>query len=369
MLICMSQSKISTMENLSLKSLKFRIDLKSTIILIFVFISFLSACQNRQQQLFKKQYFIFGTIIDVMVWHHDKETVNQALLEVETELNGMHSQWHAWKAGRLHEINTALRLGKAFDLTDEETDFILETKKLSIQSLGHFNPAIGELINLWGFHTDDYPITDLPPNENHIENYLQNLPTMTDISLVNNRISSINQRIWLDYGGVAKGYAIDKAIGILKKHGIINAIVNAGGDLRSIGSKGGKNWKVAIRKPNSQDILAVITSQGDESIFTSGNYQRYKQFNGKRYAHIINPKTGHSVEEIVSATVITNNGTKADAAATALIVAGTKDWEKLIKSMNLDQVLMIKADGTCVATVKIMQRLEQSDLSCLLLEL
>lgn len=336
------------------------------ITLIAVFL--LSSCQKQPDQLTKKQYFIFGTIIEIVVWHNNPETVKQTLNEVEQVLNGMHTQWHAWKAGRLNKVNAALRAGKHFELTNEEAAFIQTTQQLSKQSLGHFNPAIGELISLWGFHTDNYPITQPPPSKKAINSFLENRPLMSDINIDNNRISSHNPHIWLDFGGIAKGYAIDKAITIINNHGIHNAIVNAGGDLRSIGSKGDKNWKVAIRKPNSEDVLAVISVQGDESIFTSGNYERYKEFNGKRYAHIINPKTGYGVEEIVSATVITNNGTKADAAATALIVAGTKGWQKVAESMQLDQVLMIKADGSCAATTKMMKRLEQTELICSVLE-
>jgi thiamine biosynthesis lipoprotein len=314
----------------------------------------ISACQNPPDRLTKKQYFIFGTIVEVLVWHNDKQLVDKALSDVETELNGMHSQWHAWKPGRLHEVNKALRNAQSFILTEEEARFIKLTAELSDKSLGNFNPAIGQLINLWGFHSDDYPITEPPPDKSDVLKYLEKMPVMTDITIENNQITSKNQQIWLDFGVVAKGYAIDKAINILKKHGVVNAIVNAGGDLRSIGSKGDKNWQVAIRKPNSEDVIAVISVQGDESIFTSGNYERYKEFDGKRYAHIINPKTGYGVEEIVSATVITDNGTKADAAATALIVAGTKDWHKVAQSMELDQVLLLKADGLCVATEKMM---------------
>ena len=334
------------------------------MLLIIIFSQFIIACQNKEASLIKKQYFIFGTIIEVLVWHNDKQLVNTALSAVETELNGMHSQWHAWKAGRLHEINRALRAGNSFELNDEEVTFIIATQQLSRQSLGNFNPAIGELINLWGFHTDIYPITQAPPKDSDIQGYLQDLPSMADVSIINNIISSKNQRIWLDYGGVAKGYAIDKAINILHAYGVENAIVNAGGDLRSIGSKGDKHWKVAIRKPNSEEILAIISVQGDESIFTSGNYERYKEFNGKRYAHIIDPKTGYGIEEIVSATVITDNGTTADAAATALIVAGTENWQAVAQSMQLSQVLLVDADGNCHVTKKMITRLNQTDLQC-----
>ena len=340
-----------------------------SLLLLLVF--FLSACQQQEQvedKLIQKQYFIFGTIIEVLVWHHDEALVNQAFSEVEQALNGMHSQWHAWKAGRLNEMNKAMRKGKSFTITDEEAQFIKQTKQLSLQSQGNFNPAIGELIHLWGFHTDNYPITTPPPSDAEIKDFLAHMPSMQDISISNNQISSSNPRIWLDYGGVAKGYAIDKAINILKKHGIENAIVNAGGDLRSIGSKGDKNWRVAIRKPNSEDILAVIAVQGDESVFTSGNYERYKEFNGKRYAHIIDPKTGKGVNQIVSATIIAENGTKADSAATAMIVAGKANWQKTAKTMQLDQVLLIDADGNCFASEKIMPRLEKIEVACEVLE-
>ena len=339
--------------------------------LLVLLVCFLSACQQQEKvedKLFQKHYFIFGTIIEVMVWHHNERRVNQALGDVETALNGMHSQWHAWKAGRLNEINKAIRAGKTYAITNEESQFILQTKKLSEQSQGNFNPAIGELIHLWGFHTDNYPITTPPPSDIEINDFLAQLPSMQDIVISNNKISSNNPHIWLDYGGVAKGYAIDKAINILKRHDIKNAIVNAGGDLRSIGSKGDKNWRVAIRKPNSEDILAVISVKGDESIFTSGNYERYKEFNGKRYAHIIDPKTGRGINQIVSATIIAENGTKADAAATAMIVAGKQNWHKTAKTMQLEHVLLIDVNGECFASKKIIQRLDKTKMVCHVLE-
>ncbi|MCF6288549.1 MAG: FAD:protein FMN transferase [Proteobacteria bacterium] len=337
-------------------------------LLLLTITLFFAACQTQEQQLSKKHYFIFGTIVEVLIWHNNIAQVDSALSAIETQLNNMHTQWHAWKQGDLQTINQALRAGKTITITTEQAQFIQTTQKLSQQSLGNFNPAIGELINLWGFHTDNYPITTPLPREVQINEFLAHMPTMQDIVISNKQISSKNPRIWLDFGGIAKGYAIDKAINILKKHGIDNAIVNAGGDLRSIGSKGDKNWKVAIRTPNSEEILAVISVQGDESIFTSGNYQRYKQFNGKRYAHIINPSTGYGVEEIVSATVITDNGTKADAAATALVVAGSRNWQKITKSMQLEQVLLINVQGKCLASKKIIPRLQQIQASCEVLE-
>lgn len=328
----------------------------------------ITSCHQKTSTLTKKQYFIFGTILEILVWHDDDKIANEALLQVETELNGMHSHWHAWKPGRLYQINSALRSGESLTITNEEKDFINATIQLSSQSQGFFNPAIGELINLWGFHTDNYPILAPPPTDEQIQSFIKNKPPMEGIIISNNTIKSTHSNIWLDYGGVAKGYAIDNAINTLKSHGIKNAIVNAGGDLRSIGTKGDKSWRVAIRKPNSEEVLTVIKVNGDESVFTSGNYERYKEFNGKRHAHIISPFTGYGVEEIVSATVISENGTKADAAATALIVAGSKNWKSVSESMQLDQVLLINVDGICFATQTMIDRINDDQIGCIVLQ-
>ncbi len=341
-----------------------------TLLFMLCFHLLLTACTRQpQEKLYKKSYFIFGTIVEVVLWHDNDNQVKSALDEVEQTLNAMHHQWHAWKPGRLTKINQALRAGKSFQLTNEESQFIKQVQQLSQQSLATFNPAIGELIHLWGFHTDNYPLLTPPPRDSDIQLFLKSLPTMAAITIKNQQISSNNRHIWLDFGGVAKGYAIDKAIALLKKHGIKNAIVNAGGDLRSIGNKNNKNWRVAIAKPNSKEHVAIISVKGDESIFTSGNYERYKQFAGKRYAHIINPQTGYGVKHIVSATVIAENGTKADAAATAMVVAGTENWFKVAQSMQLEQVLLIDEKGQCIVSDKLEHRLEKSQLDCQVVEL
>lgn len=329
----------------------------------------LTACHNDASSVIKKQYFIFGTVVEILVWHNDTQLVESALLKVEQQLNDMHHQWHAWKPGRLNDINQSLRSGKKHNITAKEAHFIKKTVELSQQSLGYFNPAMGELIHMWGFHTDDYPITAPPPSDQAIKKFLTFNTNMQDLRIESGSISSNNPHVWLDFGGIAKGYAVDQAIETLLSYGLNSAIVNAGGDLRSIGRKGSFQWKVAIRKPNSDDILAVIEVQGDESVFTSGNYARYKTFDGKRYAHIIDPHSGYGVDQIVSATVIAGDGVLADAAATAMVVAGPKNWQKTAQSMQLSQVLLLDANGKCYATKKMMSRLRQSDLKCLLAEI
>lgn len=331
---------------------------------IVLIVVFLSSCGKVENLSTKKQYYIFGTLVEVVVWHRSDKKLDSAFIAIEESLNAMHRDWHAWELGRLTDINAALRSGQSMSLNSEELDFIKKTQTLSSQSQGFFNPAMGELIHLWGFHTSEYPIQSPPPSDSAIQSYLKQLPEMSDLSFNQAQISTKNQSIWLDFGGIAKGYAIDRAIDILQKHGINNAIVNAGGDLRSLGSKGRQKWKVAIQSPSNREVLGVLEIDSDESVFTSGNYERYKQHNGMRYAHIINPFTGYGLHEIQSATVVAKDGITADAAATALVVAGSKHWQAVIQSMQIDQALLLKEDGSCLATAKMMQRLKQSQLKC-----
>lgn len=331
--------------------------------LLFIVI-LLSACFRPQYDNYQHQIFVFGTLVDINIWHDNNAQVEQAINEIDNLFKNMHHQWHAWKPGRLHDINGALRAGKAIQLTREEAVFIRQVIKLSKQSNHHFNPTIGELINLWGFHTDDYPITSPPPMKETIKELAQQQLTVNTMSINNLTLSSTNRHIWLDFGGIAKGLAVDQAIAIIREQGIENAIVNAGGDLRSIGTKGDRAWRIGIQSPKSQSILAEIQITQDESVFTSGNYQRYKSFEDKRYAHIIDGRTGLPVQDIISATVITDDGVTADAAATALIVAGNEKWRQVARSLQLDKVLLINNQNQCLVTKAMHQRLKNISSPC-----
>ncbi len=330
--------------------------------------AFLTACNQTASQVSKHQLLVFGTVVEINVWSDNLANTQQAVDEISETFNAMHHQWHAWKPGRLSDINRALRSGESIQLTEEERQFMQKTIDLSKQSNYFFNPAIGELINLWGFHADEYPLLSAPPTAEQIRALSTQLISVDDLSLNGLTLSSDKPNIWLDFGGIAKGYAIDRAVEILHKHHINNAIINAGGDLRSIGSKSSDDktlrpWRVAIQSPTDWSMIAEIEIKADESVFTSGNYQRYKEFDGQRYSHILNPITGMPVAEIVSATVIADNGILADAAATALVVAGDQ-WPQIANNMNISQVLIINEQLQCFGTAAMLSRLENLTIAC-----
>lgn len=317
----------------------------------------LSSCFNPQYDSHQRQIFVFGTLVDITIWHHDAVRAEQAMGDIDDLFKNMHQQWHAWKPGRLQNINTTLRAGQTIELTPDEAAFMRQVIELSKRADHHFNPAIGALINLWGFHTDDYPITSPPPTIEAIQQLANQQITVNNLHLNDLVLSADNQHIWLDFGGIAKGLAVDQAIAIIRDYGIENAIVNAGGDLRSIGQKGDRAWRIGIQSPKNQGVLAELQIIGDEAVFTSGNYQRYKAFDGKRYAHIIDGRTGLPVQDIISATVIAEDGVTADAAATALIVAGLDQWQQVATALRLNNILLIDSENHCITTESMHKRL------------
>ena len=139
-----------------------------------------------------------------------------------------------------------------------------------------------------------------------------------------NRIKFAGLGVKIDLGGVAKGYAIDRAGEVLKKHGIGNFIVNYGGDMLFCGNKGGKPWSIGIRNPDKpSEILKKLELgvSGCKGVATSGDYERFFVIEGQTFSHIMDPKTGKPVKNARSVTVIGEDATVADAAATAVSVA------------------------------------------------
>jgi thiamine biosynthesis lipoprotein len=318
----------------------------------------LSACQRDQEQ--SAQLFVFGTIVELKLWGASQEDAGNAFAEIQQMFQGMHRDWHAWEPGRLTEINKAFAEGRSATADADIIEMVTRSQMLESKTGGRFNPAIGALIRLWGFHTSDYPIEGPAPTQAQISARLALKPSSHDISIEGLEISSTNPAVQLDFGGIAKGHAADLTIARLRELGIDNAIVNAGGDLRAIGTHGDRPWRVAVRQPGGGNI-GSIQVRGDESIFTSGNYERFRQDQLERYPHILDPLTGWPARDIASVTVIAAEGITADAAATAMVVAGLDGWPEVARALKLEQVAVVDESGTVFLTPAMEQRIEFSE--------
>ncbi len=321
----------------------------------FIVILLLVTGCEQEPQVHSSRFLAFGTLVDLTVSGVSADQAAQATSILEKDFQRMHHSWHAWDPGPLGRVNRLIKAGGTFSVPPSVMPLIKKGQLLSQQSDGLFNPAIGALIDAWGFH-QDAPDGHRPPTAGYIAQFLRDNPRMSDLKLEGITLASSNPAVKLDFGAFGKGYGIDLAVDHLQELGIDNAIMNAGGDLRAIGSRIDRPWQIAIRHPSGQGILATLQTTRNESIFTSGDYERNFTWKGKRYHHIIDPRTGYPASGTKSVTVIHRDATVADAAATALFIAGPELWQKIARQMGIQHVLLVDAEGKLHMTPAMQKR-------------
>ena len=311
--------------------------------ILLLILSLLAACQRPIPEYRETQY-LFGTLVEFTIRGIEPAQAQAAVAAVSEDFQRMHTDWHAWKPGELSRLNQQLPDGEFHPVSPFLLPLIEHAGELAVQSDNLFNPAIGQLVKLWGFHSDTLP-SGQPPSRDDIQALVVKQPRMADVIINGERIRSSNPAVSLDFGGFAKGAALDQAMQRLRSMGIQNAIINAGGDLNVIGSHGDRPWKVGVRHPQGKGVLVAVELNDGEAIYTSGNYERYREHEGVSYSHIIDPRSGMPVKHVASVTVIDNVGGRADAAATALSVAGPKHWYRIARQMGLKYVMLVDELG------------------------
>lgn len=320
----------------------------------------LAACGK--EQFYQEQGYVFGTLVEVSVYGENEPRAKQAVSEVLQEFQRLHNMLHAWQPSELSALNAAFAKGESKAISPELAAILQDAALLSQQGQGLFNPAIGGLIRLWGFHSDEFKAQQ--PEEIQIAQWLKMNPQMSDITIEQGKARSSNQAVRLDLGGYAKGYALDRAAELLRKQGIHNALINIGGNVMALGTHGSRSWRVGIQHPRKPGPIATLELHDGEAIGTSGDYQRYFELNGERYCHVIDPRSGQPAQGVEAVTVLTHGaraGVLSDATSKPLFVAGPADWLAAAHKMQLDEALLIDTSGTVHLTAALQKRLEFTD--------
>lgn len=157
----------------------------------------------------------------------------------------------------------------------------------------------------------------------------------------NYSVRYLHKAVYVDLGGIAKGYAVDRGIAILKSRGIHRAIVSAGGDSRILGDRFGQPWVVGIRNPRNKNQEIAVLPLMNVAISTSGDYERYFIDKGVRYHHIIDPKTGDSARRVTSVTILGDSATRTDALSTSVFVMGVARGLALVNRLpGIDAIIV-----------------------------
>ena len=308
------------------------------------------------EKIHRQQSYVFGTLGEVTVYGEKEEKARRVTDRVLKDFDEMHQTLHAWQPGTLERINGILALARRDApakavLPPGLIPILQDATRLSELGEGLFNPAIGNLVRLWGFHSDTFEARLPDPRE--IERLVKANPRMTDLSFDGLMLTGTNPAVRLDLGGYAKGYALDLAAAYLKSQGVNNALINIGGNIMALGDKGGTPWRVGIQHPRRAGALATLDLRDGEAIGTSGDYQRFFEINGKRYCHLIDPRTGWPADKAQAVTVIARGdraGMLSDVASKPLFIAGPENWRRMAKKMGVGEVLFVAADGGITVT-------------------
>ncbi|MCG6942669.1 MAG: FAD:protein FMN transferase [Thiohalocapsa sp.] len=321
----------------------------------------LVACRAAETPVYTTQFVAFDAAVDLSIVGKLKDEAQTAASEVEQDFLFIEHATHAWKPGPMTRVNELLPTGEPFAAPPSLLPLLRQSQALSLQSQGLFNPAIGHLYRLWGFQTEE-PQCRPPPSRASIARLVKAHPSMDDLYLDGIMLQSDNPAVRLDFSAIVVGYAMDLAMDNLRTRGVRDALVNVSGDVRTMGDRAGRPWRVPVRRGSGGGVLGILDVVGDMAVFTSSEYARNFIYDGKTYHDVIDPRTGYPAEGLQAVTVLyQGSAAVADAAAYALMVAGPGGWQDIAARLGLRYVLLIDDAGTVHMTPAMAQRIQLID--------
>lgn len=320
----------------------------------------LAACSKPEP--WKQESYVFGTRVELTVYAANLTVAEQAAASVLADLDRLHRQLHPWQAGSdVVAANQAIAAGKPFTPSVEVATLVREAQQLEARSGGLFSPAIGAMVAWWGFQQDNPADRQRPASE--LTRLVEARPRMADLAWQGSQLYSANRQVKLDFGGMAKGWVLDRAYRQLQVAGASAALVNIGGNIIALGEKpDGEPWQVGIRHPRQSLAMAVLPLHDGEAIGTSGDYQRYFEVAGKRHCHLIDPRDGNSDCRVQSLSVLVPKGAQAgllsDVASKPMYFADAANLPVLARQFGVAGWLRIDAKGHAMLNPVMAKRLE-----------
>ncbi len=274
-----------------------------------------------------KEFFAMDTYMEVNAYGDNGE---KAVVKAEKEVNKLDS---ILSTGKSTSEISKLNKNKKQVVSADTMSLIKESVKISKETNSAFNPTIYPLMELWGFTTKNYYV----PKDNEIKTLLNHMDIDNiKIDVSKNEVSFKDSNMKIDLGAIAKGYTSSKIIDIFKENNIKSGMVTLGGNVQVLGKKpDGSLWKVGIQNPIDEDEYLGVLQTSDKAVITSGGYERNFTKNGKTYHHILDPSNGYPANNgLTSVTIISSDGTLADALSTSLFVMGKDKAIDFYKKSN-----------------------------------
>lgn len=272
--------------------------------------------------------FAMNTLIRMTAYTKDDKLLDDAY-SLLTELDNQLSMYNP--GSDISRINSHAGLEKV-NVPPSVIEVVSDSRRLYDITGGVFNPLIGAVTKLWKINRADNTV----PSKESLDIAL-GLSEIDNLETADGYIYLKQKGCVIDLGGIAKGYASYKIAELFRSRGVSSGLIDLGGNIYVVGKKpDGEKWKIGVRNPLSPaGEPALVLSVNDTSVITSGGYERFKVVDGKRYSHFFDPKTGESVmSDLLSATLVTPDGSLADGLATAFMIAGFDKSAKILGTLS-----------------------------------
>lgn len=309
--------------------------------ILLVIAAFLLTSCTKAPEKAEEHFFAMDTYMTIEAYG---ETTQAAVSQARARVEALEKLWSATdENSEIYAINH----GENPELSAETLDLLSFTLEMSAKTDGAFDATIYPVLTAWGFTADEHRV----PDDAELAELLKKVG-YEKVSADGNKILP-EQGMMLDFGGAAKGWASDECARIIRENGIKSALINLGGNVYAVGKRpDGNLWRIGVADPQSENSEnAGIISVSDRAVVTSGNYQRYFTQDGKTYGHIINPKTGFPADgDLLSVTIIAEEGKLCDVLSTALFVMGREKAECFWRENGGFDMILIAKSGEIFVT-------------------
>ncbi len=309
------------------------------ILLAFILVLSIS-CEHEKP--YSRETFVMGTQAWVTIYGLDEEAAEAAAGEALGELHRIEGFMSNWKKESEISLLNRESDGAPHKLSSELFHVISRAVYFSDVTAGAFDISARPLVQLWGFGGGTAKL----PTGSEIHAALQKVGYNKILLDIEAKSIILPPGMELDLAGIAKGYGVDRAASILKKHGVERGMVNLGGNIYAIGSPPGKKgWRVGIRDPRGGRNTTGSLLLTDAAVSTSGNYENFIELDGKIYGHIIDPRIGRPVSHTLSVTVVATNALEADALSTGFFVLGLESSQNALEMLRGVKALFALPNG------------------------
>lgn len=316
---------------------------KTAIILILIMAIGLAGCSKTPAtKPLSATNFLLGTVVEISIYDKKDESIIEKAFARISEIENKMTINNA-EASEIIALNEAS--GKREVILSPDTFFVVEKgKEYSALSKGRFDITVGPVVKLWNIGTDYAAVPDKGELRKAIK-LIDYKKLILNKEKLTAKLETEGMKV--DLGAIAKGYTADEVGKILRESGVKHAIINLGGNVLTIGGNpNGHPWKIGIQDPFNPrgDFLGIVPIE-DKTVVTSGIYERYFIENGKRYHHILDPRTGYPVENnLYSVSIITDKSIDADALSTTSLLLGLDEGMKLIESLDSVEAIFVTGD-------------------------